>query len=525
MSRLPDARLDLVSTAALETLLMAHSTIANCVRNCPASGVISNVTIPALKAWAQQTTTADQNPSSMPAQYDQMLLQIQTSDDNHCKAWQALGQSPKAEDRLWAAIDLLKLCGKPQTVTVRVGMIVTVKAPGDDTAASDESALGRRQRKYAGIKCSVLAVGHNIVHLAPLPRAAQSATALHNWRTDISYPGRCPPGAEQMGRLRTINMRECDVEIVPCQRVGYQCPMCLQTFVPDLGGVCGMAPNAGGQKEQACDLDETSKVPYEHVLMRQAAVRFAEHVGQAFVTGNCCMDKGWAFVAMGQCAEAFASKNEKMEMTLKQNRPLCACHQLEHPQIAEGGAGGHRRDPGSCVCVGCGRRMGATADDCYQLCGEPDEEGEEGARCPIAKMAAEWPLRETVCSPTHAMDHAGTEAAELANAKAENAAAQTFYLQVRGPQALVRKTTLVQQAPGKWTTCSFKAKTRTTAGTDNHDASLKTAIDMVKRSLPADFVSVCPEVLTSMSQVRNISVSGCVAVHSPNLEPMCIAVP
>ena len=79
-----------------------------------------------------------------------------------------------------------------------------------------------------------------------------------------------------MGRLRTINMRECDVEIVPCQRVGYQCPMCLQTFVPDLGGVCGMAPNAGGQKEQACDLDETSKVPYEHVLMRQAAERFAE---------------------------------------------------------------------------------------------------------------------------------------------------------------------------------------------------------------------------------------------------------
>ena len=137
MSRLPDARLDLVSTAGLETLLMAHPTIANCVRNCPASGVISNVTIPALKAWAQQTTTSDQNPSSMPAQYDQMLLQIQTSDDNHCKAWQALGQSPRAEERLWAAIDLLKLCGEPQTVTVRVGMIVTVKAPGDDTAASD----------------------------------------------------------------------------------------------------------------------------------------------------------------------------------------------------------------------------------------------------------------------------------------------------------------------------------------------------------------------------------------------------
>ena len=96
MSRLPDARLDLVSTAALETLLMAHSTIANCVRNCPVSGVISNVTIPALKAWAQQTTTADQNPSSMPAQYNQMLLQIQTSEDHHCKAWQALGQSPRS---------------------------------------------------------------------------------------------------------------------------------------------------------------------------------------------------------------------------------------------------------------------------------------------------------------------------------------------------------------------------------------------------------------------------------------------
>ena len=123
------------------------------------------------------------------------------------------------------------------------------------------------------------------------------------------------------------------------------------------------------------------------------------------------------------------------------------------------------------------------------------------------------------------MDHAGTEAAELANAKAENEAAQTQYLEVRGPHALVRKTTLVQTAPGRWTMSSFKVKTRTMACTDNHDASLKTAIDMVKRSLPADFVSVCPEVLTSMSQVRNISVSGCVAVHSPNLEPMCIAVP
>ena len=69
MSRLPDARLDLVSNAVLETLLMAHATIANCVRNCPASGVISNVTIPALKAWAEQTTSSDQNPSSVPAQY------------------------------------------------------------------------------------------------------------------------------------------------------------------------------------------------------------------------------------------------------------------------------------------------------------------------------------------------------------------------------------------------------------------------------------------------------------------------
>jgi hypothetical protein len=525
MSRLPDARLDLLSTAALETLLMAHPTIAICVRNCPASGVISNVAIPALRAWAQQKTTSDQNPSSMPALYDQMLRQIETSDEHHCKAWQALGQPPKAEDRLWAAIDLVKLCGEPQTVTVRVGMIVTVKAPGDDTAASDESALGRKQRKYAGIKCSVLAVEHNIVHLAPLPRAEQSATALHNWRTDMSPPGRCPPGAEQVGRLRTINMRECDVEIVPCQRVGYQCPMCLQTFVPDLGGVCGMAPNAGGQQEQACDLGETSEIPYEHLLMRQAAQRFAEHVGQAFVTGNCCMDKGWAFVAMGQCANALASKNEKMEMTLKQNRPLCACHQLKQPQISEGGAGGHRRDPGSCVCVGCDRRMGATADDCYQLCGEPDKEGEEGARCHIAKMKAEWPIRETVCSPTYPMDHAGTEAAELANAKAENAAAQTQYLEVRGPHALVRKTTLVQTAPGRWTVISFKAKTRTMAGTDTHDVSLKNAIDMVTRILPADFESVCPEVLSSMRQVRNNSMSGCVAVHSPDLEPMCIAVP
>ena len=128
MSRLPDARLDLVSNAVLETLLMAHATIANCVRNCPASGVISNVTIPALNAWAEQMTSSDPNPSSVPAQYGRMLLQIETSDDHHCKAWQALGQSPRAEDRLWAAIALLKLCGEPQTVTVRVGIIVTVKA-------------------------------------------------------------------------------------------------------------------------------------------------------------------------------------------------------------------------------------------------------------------------------------------------------------------------------------------------------------------------------------------------------------
>jgi len=267
MSRLPDARLDLVPTKDLEDLLMTHGTIDNCVRNCPASGETTNVAIPVLKAWLQQTTPSDDALAIMPCQYDKMLLQILSTKDKHLKAWQVIGLSlseSMAQDRLWSAIDILKNHGEPQTFTVRVCMVVTVKAPGEDPATSEESALCNRRRKYHGIKCCVQGIGkdktgaNNIVHLAPLPRQAQSADALLNWRQDISEPGRCPPGAEQMGRMRTINLPDSAVQIVPCQGticMGYECPMCLQTFVPDLGGVCGVAPNDGGQKQQGCNKD------------------------------------------------------------------------------------------------------------------------------------------------------------------------------------------------------------------------------------------------------------------------------
>jgi hypothetical protein len=76
---------------------------------------------------------------------------------------------------------------------------VTVLTPVEDPPESEGSTLFNRRRKYHDIKCCVLGIGKdttgaNLVHLAPLPRKAQSADTLLNWRTDMSDQGRCRQG-------------------------------------------------------------------------------------------------------------------------------------------------------------------------------------------------------------------------------------------------------------------------------------------------------------------------------------------
>jgi len=274
--------------------------------------------------------------------------------------------------------------------------------------------------------------------------------------------------------------------------------MCSQTFVQDLGGVCGVAPNDDGQTQHGGDQDKYRVITCEDDQMRKAAARFLEHVGLALVTGNCTMEKALSFVTMGQCAEFCAQKNEKMDITLRMNHPLCACHQLEKTKSPSGGAGQQSSARGSCACGTCARRMGATADEEYELCSDHGD----GAPCPHVKMAAGWLPSEGILRPTHEMVFAADPAAVRANAAAEYVAAKTRHLEIRGAHSLARNTVLAQRTFNLWIMIAIKCKCRILSSECTHESSRNDTIGQVLRLLRPNFDVVCQDVLEKMRQVR-----------------------
>jgi hypothetical protein len=253
---------------------MMHRGIEKLVLHCPASGATSNVAIPVLAAWLQTQPTQDVRAH----QYAALVAHIQSTEEKHLATWRQLGLSPMAQERLWTAIGMIKAHGPPQTLPVRAGTVVTVLSPAEDPPAREGTSEHHRREKYIAVKCCVLSVGYDatgaaIAHAAPLPREAQTEPALLAWRTNSAFPGSCPRGAEQMGRMRSFNVPLSALRPLTSQLLGFECPLCKQTFVPDLGGVCGTARLPGDEDK------EDENIALDDALMRKAAKRFTDHVG------------------------------------------------------------------------------------------------------------------------------------------------------------------------------------------------------------------------------------------------------
>ena len=176
---LPNTTLNMVPSKELEERLMMLRPIENLVWRCPASSPESNVAIPALTAWLQ--THQEHNVQTHP--YAAMVTHIQSTEDKHLDMWRQLGLSPMAWERLWTAIRMIKAHGPPKTITVRAGTGVTVLSPDAHPPAPEGTSEHTRRDKYQNIKCCVLSTGLDdtgaaIAHAAPLPREAQTESAL-----------------------------------------------------------------------------------------------------------------------------------------------------------------------------------------------------------------------------------------------------------------------------------------------------------------------------------------------------------
>jgi len=224
---LPNTTLNMVPSKELEERLMMLRPIENWVLRCPASSPESNVAIAVLTAWLQ--THQAHNVQTHP--YAALVTHIQSTEEKHLDMWRQLGLSPMALERLWTAIRMIKAHGPPKTITVRAGTGVTVLSPDAHPPAPEGTSEHTRSEKYQDIKCCVLSTGNDdtgaaIAHVAPLPRKAQTASALFAWRTNTAFPGTCPRGAEQMGRRRSFHVPLSALCPLKSQLLGFECPLC-----------------------------------------------------------------------------------------------------------------------------------------------------------------------------------------------------------------------------------------------------------------------------------------------------------
>jgi len=177
--RLPDTTLNMMPSQELEAWLIMLRPLENYVMRCPASSPDSNVTIAALTAWLQ--THQEHNVQTHP--YAALVTHIQSTEDKHLDMWRQLGLSPMAWERLWTAIRMIKAHGPPKRITVRAGTVVTVLRPDAHPPAAEGTIEHTRRDKYQNIKCCVMSTGLDdtgaaIAHAAPLPREAQTESAL-----------------------------------------------------------------------------------------------------------------------------------------------------------------------------------------------------------------------------------------------------------------------------------------------------------------------------------------------------------